>query len=837
MIFGRKKNKTAPVKAADMAAKIDLATATDAQLFDVVCDSESSEQRLAALAKMTSQSDLALILLRSKYPGVRAAAAGRLSDVTVLRSSYQQVRQKDKNAARILKDKLDEIDSTHREQQQKVDSLHALMDESSKLATGVWSPAFNAQYQALLSRWEHVEDTCSMAEKLHFQANQRRIEQVLEEQRPRQEAPANQAAACESLELICGALQQASLMEVQIACEQWRDIIVADQQRWDVAVALCEPEPDVKLRYEAVRASLDAAINVGLLLNEASQAPDDFAPESLVQLDMAVAKADWRMGDVPIWFFELKALIAEVKENQQAQRDEQAEAAGEIHKSFASLRRALKDGRLIPAKTILGCLEATLAVAEVAEKGRYQEQLADLKTELNGLLDWQAFATKPKYEALCEAMDELAQTPIDAVAEAIEARVEAVKKLQIQWKELGRSDASELFWDRFQAAGHQAYEPAKLYFDNLQQQRQVNLQERQALCEQLTQQLEHAITNDDWKQLERQTANARRAWHNYRGVERKAGKLVKARFDHLLARIEQVLTPQYEANTEAKKQLIAKMEVVAAAEVNQHAVNQTKALQAAWKAVGVTPREQDQTLWQTFNTLCKQVFEADNAVRKNHRTQEQQVYDDARTLIERVSNLGEGADLEQFQLLQNQFNQLALPPREPQSIKLKQAYQSACDTMERQFERRAKAATNTDNEHLQQLAQMCTDLELHGVTIDADKWQGFGINEPSWRKAIERRKLNAEAGEKPSAASTRLRRLLCIQLEILLDQDTPRADKPLRMEFQLEQLQRRGQAQRSLAQGRDEIMLEWFTCLAAEPAEQLVLEQRFASLLAITDND
>lgn len=838
MIFGRKKNKAAPAKGSEPSPKIDIESASAEQLLDIVCDSTDVSQRQQALTKITDLQDLALILTRSKFPAIRLAVAERISDEKVMRSCYGELRQKDKDAARILKAKLDVIDAEKQEFQAQEEALHGVMKESALLATGVWSPTYNARYQALLGRWQHMEDDCSMAEKLRFQTNQQRIQETLEEHRPRLEAPGKQVSVCESLELICGALQQASLMEAEIACAEWGDIIAADVSRWEEAIALSEPEDELKQRYENAKKSLDAAIAVGLKLHTASHESEDFSAQALAELSSAVAKADWKMGDVPIWFFELNALIEEVRQNQAAQQKEQDQQLGELHKAFASLRRAIADGRLIPAKSMLARLESKVEQASVADRERYKEQLASLTEELGRLIDWQDFATKPKYADLCEQMEQLAKAEIDQQAEQIEARVESVKALQAAWKELGRSDASETFWDRFQAAGHTAYEPAKIYFEALQQKREDNVLKRQALCEQLTAELEQAIASDNWQALEKQVSNAQRAWHNYRGVERKEGKLVKERFDHLLERVKLTLEPQYEAGIAAKQALIQKMEALLAGDINQHALNQTKQLQAAWKVSGITPKSEDQALWASFNGLCKQVYDADREQRNTRIAEENQAYNQARTIINDIKGLSAETAADHFQALQAAFDKLQWQERDRDADKLKTAYSKACDQYEASRDKLAANAGKNDLIELQRLGRLCASLEQSEAAIDEagflEAWQGHSLENPRWLKALEKRKTKALAGEKPSEASTHARRLLCVQLEIVLDKASPSTDKPLRMEYQLSQLQNRNRAPLTAAEALNDIVITWHTSLAALPEHSEALEQRFAMLTEAT---
>ena len=83
-------------------------------------------------------------------------------------------------------------------------------------------------------------------------------------------------------------------------------------------------------------------------------------------------------------------------------------------------------------------------------------------------------------------------------------------------------------------------------------------------------------------------------------------------------------------------------------------------------------------------------------------------------------------------------------------------------------------------------------------------------------------------------ANTQVRRLLCIELEILCDQETPPEDKAIRMQYQLDQLQsglKSNSTSLSKAELTEQLQVRWLTAAPASPEWRDKLESRFFETL------
>ncbi len=834
MISWFKKNKDKKNKQDSVKKSVDAAR-VDNNPLDIACSDSDPSERINALKKLSQQADFAKVVEQGKYPDVRLLAAKKLEEEAHIRTAYAAVRQKDKTAAKVLKAHISVFDKQRAEQQKLETQISKTLAEAETLASSVWSPSYNARYQVLLQNWQQFQTQHTASLLAQFNTHEQAIKATLEANRPRVEAPRHQAEVCELLESICIACQHANLIEAQIACTDWAAILAGANQKWSAAAAIVTPDEAATERFNCLEQSLSSAITLAGILNEECQAPDDFTPSGLKRMAGACDKAGWFLNDKPVWFNELADLILEVKQNQQLLLEQQEEEQAGIHKLFASLRRAIKDGRLIPAKSISSRLEAKLNNSAVDGIDKYHEQLESLNQQLSQLIDWNAFATSPKYEELCEQMEALQDNDVEQNRESVDAHVEQIKYLQNLWKELGRSDSSEHYWERFQDAGNKAYEPAQYYFDEQRKKREDNLLKRFELCEQLTQVLEAAVENNDWKSLEKQLFISKRDWGKYRAVDRKAGKDIQERFDHLIEQAKLNLQPQYDAAVGAKEALIAKVGALAEKEINQHLINQTKELQAAWKAVGMTPRDKDQQLWEQFNGVCRKIFQADKARRDTRRKEENSHFDLAKQYIDEVKALELTQSPEALTAIQQQFAILPFNTDDRGADKLKQAFENACTAYEQQRDALESNSIKGDFAELIRKARLCHAIELNQQQDDLpallEQWGDKPINNALWHKAIEKRKSNAlDNKDQATKEYTTARQLLCVRLEILLDVESPSADKAMRMEYQLEQLQNRNRKSQGFDEILEELAVSWFVAPPANADVADELESRFQAL-------
>jgi len=301
----------------------------------------------------------------------------------------------------------------------------------------------------------------------------------------------------------------------------------------------------------------------------------------------------------------------------QAAAAAQRAAAEAIESLLDAAETALEGGSSSTARPPLGEARQRLDALGNAAPRNSSRRLARLSARLAELRDWQTFATGPKREALCAALQVLVDQPLPPPDQA-----QRLKSLRADWRELGPvANASDArLADRFNALAEQAFEPCRAYFAEQAELRERNLAERARICTQLADYLQ----STDWHRADMKAAEqilrtARDAWRGCQPVDRRAAREVDARFESLQEDLHHRIKAHWERNAAAKQALVDAALALCSddGEIDSR-INQAKGLQQQWKAIGpVQPRPRDQALWSAFRSACDNLFTARDAVRES----------------------------------------------------------------------------------------------------------------------------------------------------------------------------------------------------------------------------
>lgn len=345
----------------------------------------------------------------------------------------------------------------------------------------------------------------------------------------------------------------------------------------------------------------------------------------------------------------------------------------QIGSQLTALEAHIEAGELKEAKSLAGELRGVLKPLPARLSRSFNRTLGRCQARLGELSDWQTFATSPKREALLAAMTELAGTPL-----APKDQADRIKSLRAEWNALGppgRAHDHRLM-EQFNAAAEQAFEPCRAYFAEQAEVRAKNLEARKDICDSLASYLEAT----DWRQADYKAAEhimrvARQEWHRFHPVDRNPGKPLEARFESLQQALHDHIKVEWDRNLAAKRAIVAQAQALADSELDhRQRTESAKALQQRWRAVGVTPRRPDQTLWREFRAACDRIFEAREGAAKEAQARVQAGQTEAEQLIStfraRLDDPG-GAGLEEADLraFQAAFDALPeLPERLRRSI-------------------------------------------------------------------------------------------------------------------------------------------------------------------------
>ncbi|MCC7516790.1 MAG: DUF349 domain-containing protein, partial [Pseudomonadales bacterium] len=480
-----------------------------------------------------------------------------------------------------------------------------------------------------------------------------------------------------------------------------------------------------------------------------------------------------------------------------------------------------------------------------AQAEKHTTQALQRSARQQEIQDWKAFVTLPKLEALCDAMEKLRDTALPLLEKA-----EAIRDLQAQWRSMKApgTDEVQVFWQRFQQAGDQAWLPCAEYFEKEKQRRQFNLSQRQAICAALeTFAAQQNWAQTDWKSVAKILEKSRKEFHDFYPVERHEEKSIRERFDSAFAAINDKLLEQQQANEARKQQLVDMASSVANMSDTQQATARFKQIQEQWKQIGITRHREEQQLWQALQQHGQNIFE-------KHRHQQNQLRDaqneqlrSARAVCEQIAALStlDDATLTQssseFDRLQNEFKAITGIP-EKLLPGIKKQFATACDSYRQQL---AGLATRQHQQQLFELArraQLCAAVETTPDTSSLERinteWQQLALP-ADWERAIQQRKQRAVAAAQDQqaldyAANEQQLRQLCIELEILLDLESPEEDRQHRREYQLQKLQQglHAASGSSITEKREQLQVRWYGTGCASSSVHSALEARFTAAMA-----
>jgi hypothetical protein len=366
----------------------------------------------------------------------------------------------------------------------------------------------------------------------------------------------------------------------------------------------------------------------------------------------------------------------------------------------------------------------------------------------------------------------------------------------------GQDDAE---FQRFHQAAQAAYQPCREYFEAQAKVREHNLLQRVALLERLREfEASHDWTDADWRHVAWVLRQARQEWRSHSPTERAATKPVQDSFDTLLNTIQARLDAQLARNVERKKNLLAQAGKLVEEPEVARAIDEFKQLQAAWKAVGMTPHQEDQTLWEEF----RRQGDAIHARRQQQHEQQRSELDGnqarAAALCERAELLAKGTGATGAEV----FEALKAVSRLREELhgidKLPGSSEYALNArMQRATERiEANVESFRQQQEEQRWAALleagnyirCWRLGVVENVADSETLQqaarSFIESPRQWPKGALQL-LEGElqrCADADLAANERALRMLCIRAEILTGAATPAEDQALRRSYQMQRL-------------------------------------------------
>lgn len=800
---------------------------TDAPLLTRVAQiAESVDARLASIRRIGNTDTLTRLLESENHTLVHQACVSRLADAETLERVHKRFLDKDKNVARIAREKLQAIKVERQQHEAIAQRCEALLDSFEKLARGTHDDIVERRLTVLEEEWDALVNAESPEDREKANAHRERIEtlraqcreliRAIPEERANEEGAG--AAVVVELDTIRQQLYEsdASLDALQENLQRLRSAWPGLAQEHSLSrsyresIAMLENLVEQYERCKQLPTGVDIETLKVRLGNIAW--PDAFkAPESLQHARE-----------------ELERLIAEHAEHKERERKQ----AAELEDRLSKLENALAEGHLKSARKLHSNITRRLDLANFDVSRKQKDRFTKLSQQLRELRDWQGFVTTPKRTALCESMealrDDLAMHPTE--------RAKAIKDLQDQWKNLGPSDSreSQQLWSRFKRAADQAYAPCAEFFQQQRRIREQNLAERQKICDSLeTFFRENDWEHADWKAVSDIVSRARREWRSYEDIPRSARNRIQTRFIKVLKQLEAQLKSEQDRNHALKSALTERLDELLAQEDASLGVliAEAKRAQREWKDIGITDRRTDQKLWKAFRERCDRIF----GKREETTRHEQEVVEnaaiEARSICHKLRTLVESNEIDKQSLnqLSTQFEQIRLgKPEEHIRKEFKNQYRQA----QKALEQLALASHRQVMDEIRRKGRICQQLEQGEIAPEqADcAWESEVELDPDIVAALAARKSATNPTDQALSANRKAAELLCVRAEILAELSSPADAQSLRMQYQVERLNRelsQGiKETRTPTQQFEDILVDWY-CLGPVP-DAADLQLRFS---------
>ena len=512
------------------------------------------------------------------------------------------------------------------------------------------------------------------------------------------------------------------------------------------------------------------------------------AERQLDEMTRSIAALQW-----PSWAAEPAELTdaqMQMSYLQQAVSDAETETtrlSKKAEDALAAISAKLEQGKSDDVGSMLGNARTVISCLPKNRTGDLETHLGQVSARYDELTDWQDFATRPKREALVKAMLDLAEAPLEGDAQA-----KNVKALRADWLELGsiRKPEDRALLEQFDAAAEKAFEPSRAFFAEQKELRKRNAEARDALCVEL----ETYLDGRDWpstdlKEAQQRLRNSREAWNSLRPVDRKKEKAGSKRFEAAMDSLHKALKDCWQANIAEKEVIVTEAEALAQATDDNRSIDKIKALQNRWKAVGPTPRGEDQKLWKRLRAASDAVFNSRDSQRKAEKAERKTHIESAIGVIARLTEeIKDNPAMAVFNRYRDELNALPISPDDlpKKTLNAFQEAKDACNAAEKQ----AKAA------------KRLADLNAFRSEPDGD-----GDIEPFRRMAVE--------------------------VELTAGIDSPGEDSDLRSRLHLEQLQRKLSGSEPIERDPKKVAKNWQS-LGPVPAAAAGYQDRlFAALPAL----
>ncbi len=766
-----------------------------------ICATAEKQQALAWLAQLQDEASLAEVAMRARGGETRIAAAQRIASSVLLERVAQHSRDKDKRVYRHCADLL---------KQRQLAEKHAaraqtLGDELRHLLAA--PPLPNTRLLELGKELDSLIDAgaagAACADLLQQACAQLHLEsEALRDVQAQTKAAAELSQACRQATWPW----QASVQDWRLRLQAWRQAAsglpawlgeqavvrkwLASLEEIEVQLDKLAADSERGLACEAFLVECEAA-DAAATIPTSQRATTWAALEKPTDATLRAAfEARWQALAVApepvvteIAVVENDPAVSLPSPRLTKRKIDQAAVSA----SLDQLEQAIADGHLIDADAAAKQLKAQIGSGNLPEA--LASRLHALQAELETLRGWARWGTAQARDKMIEAAQALLIGEQD-----IEALGRSISGLREEWKRLNaHAAASKSQWESFNAVLEQAYLPVAAHRAAQAELQAAARVARESMCDGW----EAELAAMDWAQADFKAVEAKRAeWIKQWRAAPQAGfrdeRVLRKRFDALIAQIDTQLETARAAELQRREQLIAAAEALNEQSDLRLALNEAKALQQRWTQPTVSVRLQrgdEQKQWQRFRAACNAVFARLDAQRAEQQTQRQ----------------ADAAARQQEQEARQQQEQARLD---------KQRGRYALLAQKAALAQRVESAA-------------CSGVMLEAVLAEANQgWEELGPLPGPLEQALARRFAQAHLVSDSELAEGAVKRdALLLDLEISLGLPSPETFAEIRRERQLSRLQNRFGAEQADEMEPQALLL---ACYAMPAAANAISEQRLS---------
>ena len=525
--------------------------------------------------------------------------------VDVLGEVFKELSVKDKGAAKLVREKLDEIkrikgqEAVAAEWAAKAQTLLEVV--KLNIADALAWQRDAAKAGAPLSREPLAALKVQLSERVRVIEDLQRRVQV------QREAAVLLAQRIEVLSTKSWLDAQAALETLRVDVAQWQSQaaeLVSDAS-WG----------SVEVRFPPL---LEASSGQLLVVWEAFQG-------ALSQAVAAAQDAAAPLPPVPVWAEELRlargvAMAAPAREAKpKVDPQVRAQAEGSVREVLATLEREIAQGHGKASAGAAGALRQALKEFGRLIDDKLENQAHAALAAAGELEGWQRWRADQLREGLVSQAEGLLKRP-DGQALGGRKMQETLRAMREQWKQTDQGGApNHALWKRFDEACNEAHKVVEAWLDKVKAESAEHKAQRLALIEEL-----NAWARDNQTALDGDWKGFNRILHQFSDRWRDAGHLGEKAFAELQpqwkAAMAQAAAPLEAMQAQSLAQRLALIEeakVLGAAPLLR--VDAVKALQQRWQelAHGVPmERRQEQKLWDAFRKPIDEAFNRKTAERQ-----------------------------------------------------------------------------------------------------------------------------------------------------------------------------------------------------------------------------